>query len=356
MPDPSAVTSALRDAWTLQIGWCDRGGSPFTARVLEAAWSDWLAGGALRELMPDWPRDPVQDAVALRVAGALHSLVLDGSDPVLAANYPPRTDTFDPVAGSAAVRNALDAHRARVALYLQRPPQTNEVGRSAVLLGGFAEIAARTGLPLALREVGASAGLNLLWFRFRYELGALQWGDRASPVTIRAQWHGAPRALAPAIDVASFSGCDAAPIDLAAPHAALRLASYVWPDQRERLQRLQAAIELALAEGIRVEQTDAAAFVERELATVRAGATTVIYHSIVWSYLTAQTRESIRASIERAGAAATETAPVAWLSFEQVDPQARPHLTLTLWPGGERVKLAEAHPHGTFVIWGDAPP
>jgi hypothetical protein len=130
----------------------------------------------------------------------------------------------------------------------------------------------------------------------------------------------------------------------------------VWPDQRERLQRLQAAIELALAEGIRVEQMDAAAFVERELTTVRAGATTVIYHSIVWSYLTAQTRESIRASIERAGAAATETAPVAWLSFEQADPQARPHLTLTLWPGGERVKLAEAHPHGTFVIWGDAPP
>lgn len=345
------MIAELHDAWALQIGWCDRGGSPFTARVLEAAWSDWVAGGALHDLMPDWPRDPLQDAVALRVAGALHSLVLDGSDPVLAANYPPWTDTFDPVAGTAALRDALDAHRPRVALYLQRPPQTNEVGRSAVLLGGFAEIAARTGLPLALREVGASAGLNLLWHRFHYELGALQWGDPSSPVTIRSDWRGAPRVLPPSIDIASFNGCDAAPIDLSAPHAALRLASYVWPDQRERLRRLQAAIELARAEGIRVESIDAAAFVARELATVRTGETTVIYHSIVWSYLSAQTREAIRASIERAGASATDTAPVAWLSFEQPDPQARPHLTLTVWPGGERLTLAETHPHGTFVNW-----
>ena len=342
----------LAPAWQQQIAWCDRGGSPFTARVLEAAWNDWLAGGALRELMPDWPSDPWPDAVPLRVAGALHSLVLDGTDPVLAALYPPAMNAFDPVAGPVAVHTALRVHRDRVADYLLRPPQTNEIGRSAVLLGGFATIATRTGLPLALREIGASAGLNLLWPRYRYELGtARTWNPRASAVTIRCDWQGTPPALPPVIETSSCLGCDASPIDLRAPGAAARLASYIWPDQRERLLRLQAAITLATAADVKVERADAAAFVARELATLRAGETTVIYHSIVWQYLTSATRQAIRASLQDAAARATHAAPLAWLAFEMPDPKTRPLLTLTLWPGGTRETLAQAQAHGQFAHW-----
>ena len=346
------MNAELSAAWQRQVVWCDRGGSPFTARVLEAAWGDWLAGGILRELMPSWPRDPWPDAVPLRVAGALHSLVLEGTDPSLAAVYPPRRETFDTVGGPEAVRNALRVHSARVAEYLQRPPQTNEIGRNAVLLGGFAMIAARTGLPLALRELGASAGLNLLWPRYQYQLGpSTHWGDAASPVVIHCDWQGTPPSLAADIEIASCSGCDTAPIDLNTPGAATRLASYVWPDQRERLQRLQAAIALAKAAGIRVESVDAADFVARELAATREGETTVVYHSIVWQYLATETRERIRALIKDAGARATPAAPLAWLALESLDPQALPHLVLTHWPGGARTTLAEAHPHGGFARW-----
>jgi len=346
------MISELEAAWQQQVAWCDQGGSPFTARVLQAAWDDWLAGGTLRELMPDWPRDPWPDAVPLRVAGALHAMALDRSNTELAALYPPAHDTFDPVAGPMAIRDALRTQRERVADYLRHPPQTNEIGRSAVLLGGFATLAARTGLPLALREIGASAGLNLLWHRYRYSLGPdLTWGDPTSPVTVRCAWRGTPPALPPAIRVNSWSGCDVAPIDLRRPGAAVRLASYVWPDQRERLLHLQAAISLATATSLMVEQIDAADFVARELDRVRPGETTVIYHSIFWLYLSKQTRSAIRASIQAAGARATPAAPVAWLAFEMADPQFRPFLTLMLWPGGERETLARAHAHGHFADW-----
>src|SRR2546421_351173 len=94
-------------------------------------WDDWLTGGTLRELIPDWPRDPVADAFALRAAGALPALVLARCDPALAELSPPRSGAFDPIAGPEAVRSALRKHRAHLSDYLQRPPQTNEVGRSA---------------------------------------------------------------------------------------------------------------------------------------------------------------------------------------------------------------------------------
>jgi hypothetical protein len=346
------VNSELGAAWLQQIAWCDKAGSPFTARVLEAAWNDWLAGGALRELMPDWPGDPWADAPPLRVAGALHSLALEGADPALEAIYPPRRIAFDPVAGTEAVRNALRVHRERVAEYLCRPPQTNEIGRSAVLLGGFAMIAARTRLPLALREIGASAGLNLLWHRYRYELGgSITWGDPASPVTVRSNWQDHPPALPARIDLASWRGCDKTPIDLTAPHAAARLAGYVWPDQRERVERVQAAIALAKSENVNVEQADAATFLTRELAAMRSGEATVVYHSIVWQYLSEETRSALDRIIGVAGARATVEAPLAWLALEPPDPKSRPLLVLTLWPGGDRTVLAEAVPHGQSVHW-----
>lgn len=342
---------AIATAFERQIGWCDGAGSPFTARVLDAALADWRAGGALRELLPSWPGDPGVDVVPLRVAGALHAMALDGSDPALAALYPPRAEHFDPQRGPAAVVNALRSQRERVADYLRVAPQTNEIGRSAVLLGGFAEVARRTGLPLATLEIGASAGLNQLWHRFRYELDATRWGDATSPVTVRSQWQGALPALPSHIEIASQAACDVAPIDLARPEAALRLMSYVWADQRERLDRLRAAITLARAREVRVESADALAWVLRELAKPRPGQATVLYHSMMWQYMPAPTRAALRDAIADAGARATAAAPLAWLSLEPPDAGVVFDLRVTLWPGGESRRVATSHPHGREVTW-----
>ena len=339
------------EAWQRQIDYCDANASPFTARVLEATLADWRRGGALRELLPSWPGDAWADALPLRVAGALHAMALDGSDATLAALYPPVRQTFDAQAGPAAVSNALRSQPHRVLDYLRQPPQTNEIGRSAVLLGGFAEVARRTELPLVALEIGASAGLNALWQRYRYELGPIVWGPSTSAVHIRSDWQGNLPLLPMQIEVASRAACDVAPFDLRAPGAALRLASYVWPDQQERLERLRAAIALAALEGVRVEAADALAWATRELAQPRPGRATVLYHSVIWQYLPAATRAALRECIGNAGACATPLAPFAWLAFEPTPHHADFELTLTLWPGGERTVLATAHPHGREVQW-----
>ncbi len=347
------MKTSLADAWQRQIAYCNANQSPFTARVLEAAWADWQAGGALRALLPDWPADAAADAVPLRVAGALHCLALDGSDAALAALYPPRREHFDAEAAPAAIAAALHMHRTRVTDYLHLPPQTNEIGRSAVLLGGFAAIARATGLPLATLEIGASAGLNQLWHRYRYALGVdLQWGVAASPVAIRSDWRGKVPALPPHIEVASHAACDIAPLDLAQPGSALRLASYVWPEHRERLARLQAAVALAQHLQLKVEAADALAWVERELAIARPGMACVLVHSVMWQYMPAPTRAALRECIDAAGARASRSAPLAHLAFEP-DPRGVFELALTLWPGGQRTVLATAHAHGRWVDWVD---
>ena len=345
------MSADLAQAWRKQVTYCDANASPFTARVLEAAWADWQRGGALRELLPDWPGDASVDAVPLRVAGALHSLALDGSDPILASLYPPRRDTFDAQAAPAAIGAALHRHADRVRDYLTGAPQTNEIGRSAVLLGGFARIAVTTELPLSLLEIGASAGLNQLWHRYRYALGdGGHWGDADSPVLIRSQWQGHVPKLPATIAVADHAACDLAPLDLAAPGTALRLAAYVWPDQPERLERLQAAVALAQRLHVAVEADDALPWVRRHLAEPRPGAARVLYHSVMWQYMPEPTREALRQAIDSAGDRATRAAPLAWLRFEP-EGAGRFELTLTLWPGGQRETLATAHAHGRDVQW-----
>jgi hypothetical protein len=347
------MTNSLAEAWQRQIAYCDANQSPFTARVLEAAWADWQAGGALRALLPDWLGDAGADAVPLRVAGALHSLALDGSDAALAALYPPRCEHFDARAAPAAIAAALHTHRDRVAEYLRLPPQTNEIGRSAVLLGGFAAIARATGLPLATFEIGASAGLNQLWHRYRYALGgSLQWGDAASAAVIRSEWRGSVPTLPPHVEVASHAACDVAPLDLAQPGSALRLASYVWPEHRERLDRLQAAVTLAQRLRLKVAAADALAWVEREFAMPRIGIATVLVHSVMWQYMPSPTRTALHEFIAAAGTHASRSAPLAHLAFEP-DPRGVFELALTLWPGGQRTVLATAHAHGRWVDWVD---
>jgi len=171
------------------------------------------------------------------------------------------------------------------------------------------------------------------------------------PVCVASDWQGATPTLPAGIEVASHAACDLSPIDLSSPASALRLAAYVWPDQRERLERLRAAIALAQYLGVQVERADALDWVGRELSVARPGQATVLYHSIMWQYMAQGSRDALREMIAAAGKRATRDAPLAWLAFEPLAANANPQLLLTLWPGGQRHVLAEAHPHGRWVRW-----
>ena len=106
---------------------------------------------AFSTLLADWPGDAQADALPLRLAGALHALVLGGSTPELAICYP-LADPCDFARLRRVVLNALVTHGAVVRSFLASPPQTNEVGRSAVLVGGFHDIARWGDLPLRMLE------------------------------------------------------------------------------------------------------------------------------------------------------------------------------------------------------------
>ena len=237
---------------------------------------------------------------------------------------------------------------------LSGPPQTNEVQRSAALLPGLLHVAASTGLPLRLCEIGASAGLNLWPERHRYDFGSWHWGDPAAPLQLRCDWRGPVPAVAAApLQVRARAACDAQPIDLTAPGEALRLASFIWPDQTERLARLRAAQQVAtpwlVADGVRVQAQTAAAFVAAQLQAPQPGVATVLMHSVVWQYIDAAEQAAISASVQAAAAQATAAAPLAWLRLEPPDAAGGVELRCSLWPGGADTLLASAHPHGAWV-------
>ena len=144
---------------------------------------------------------------------------------------------------------------------------------------------------------------------------------------------------------------DQLPVDLADPEQRFRLLSYVWADQAERMARVRGAQEIARRDPPPIDRGDAADWVEAELTELPEGQTTVLYHSWVWNYLPATTRARVKAALAEAGSRAHARAGLAHLAFESVDGGDKSGLTLTLWPGGERRVLAEAHPHGRWVQW-----
>jgi hypothetical protein len=289
-------------------------------------------------------------ALPLRVLGAVHRLVLAGQAPALAAHYPSAGGRFEPEGAWRALREVARAHAPEIRARLASNVQTNEVQRCAVLLGGFLRVASATGLPLRVREIGASAGLNLLFDRFRYELGPHRWGDPAAPLVLRAAWEGAPPDLDAKLCVASRAGCDVDPIDASDAADRLRLESFVWPDQPERHARVRAALAAAQADPPRVERAHAGEWVPRELAARPAGQATVLMQSHVFWYLPETEREGILRDVRAAGERAGAERPLAWLRFEGTEPDAA-ELRLWRWPPGEDRLLARAHHHASWVRW-----
>ncbi len=343
--------AAIREVFREQARSCAKMGSPFTARVCALLAERMAVGGAVADRVLGWPGDASYQGatVALRLTGGLHGLVLERTDPALAAVYPP--NEVDDAALWTAISAALVRHADYLLSRLDGPPQTNEPQRSAALCAGFLTVAERVGgLPLVTSELGASAGLNLSWDRFAYRLGGATWGDPVAPVRLQPDWQGPPPPL-PSIRVAARAGCDIAPLDATTPEGRLRLLSFVWPDQTARFARTAAAIEVARAAGIRVEPADAADWLARRLAVPHPGHAHVVYHSIIWTYLPPATQARITGLLAEAGARAPSDAPLAWLRLEGGDAENGAEITLTLWPDGETRTLGRASHHGTWVRW-----
>lgn len=349
----TALPHAIK-AFQVQINACRAGGSPFSAAVLEVLAIDFAKQGPVYHLAHSWDENAVRDAMALRLLGGLHRLALDDAAPELAKHFPSvggapgQSLAADVIATVSGQHDFLSG-------YMSLPPQTNEVGRSSALLGGFLTLVQETAIPLRLLEIGSSAGLNLFWDLFAYANGAFEWGE-PSDVVLRTEWSGPLPPLAAKPDVVERAGCDIAPVDVQSQSDCRRLESYVWADQPERLDRARGAIAIAQRTAHILEKADAGEWLTRHLAEPADGVCSVVFHSIMWQYMAKATQDRARQAIVEAGRRVTASAPVAWLRLELTDPTSYPVVTLTTWPGERERVLGTAHFHGAWVKWGDDQP
>jgi len=296
---------------------------------------------------------------------ALHKLVLDHPHAELAAFYP--TVTARPVPNGDPIpalhRFVADHASELTTLIATRTTQTNEVNRSCLWFAALRHAAGDADdRPIALIEVGASAGLNLHPDGYRYDFGdGRVRGDAGSAVSLACQITGGSppldRELPPIIDRV---GIDLHPIDPTDPVEARWLQACVWPEQLERHRRLDAALTFAVDHPVRMIADDAVDGLADAIESCDADAHVVVIHSWMLTYVAKDRRAAFASVLELAGRDRTLT----WISAESsgVVPSvvAPPGLAssdtvvgMTRWRGRARDDEVAAicHPHLRWMRW-----
>lgn len=352
LPD-SGKTASFARRFRSQAAHCERAGSPLYGRLLEVAAVDIERRGpcwnvvqsyAERRLLPP-------PAAPLAFMAAVHQVVLEHPGSVLEPYYPSTGGDTSRVGLDAAFLEVISAHGNRIRELLHRPVQTNEVARSRVLLGGFLTVAHETQLPLRVLEFGASAGLNLRWDQYRYEVDDLGWGARDSPLHLVDGFIEGRPPLHLEAEVAERRGCDLSPIDPRSEDGQIKLVSHVWADQVDRLEQLRAAFLVAATVDAPVEAADALAWVTAMLGAPVSGVATVVYDTCMMEYLDPAVRSGIHQTIEGAGARAADDCPLAFLHLAPSSTPGEEELSLTTWPGGVRRLLASCDPYARKIRW-----
>lgn len=236
------------------------------------------------------------------------------------------------------------------AVMLSHSTQTNEPGRCATLLPVFA----RLPQPLALIEVGASAGLCLLPDRYAYRYGdhAVRPDDICADAPVFPCRASSGTPLPRAIPrIVWRAGLDLNPLDVADAAQTAWLETLVWPEQTGRAERLRAAMRIARADPPRLVQGDLRDGVATLAAEAPKDATLVVFHTAVLAYLPGETER-------RAFAMAVTSCCDYWVSNEA--PRVLPDIAARApaQPPRERfilavngVPVAWTEPHGAALEW-----
>jgi hypothetical protein len=258
--------------------------------------------------------------------GAVHLPLLAGTDHPLARFYPsiageralPPEDAGPALVSFGRERAAELAETIRTRLV-----QTNQVQRAIGLRLGLSTIADEVPGPVHVIEAGTSAGLNLRFGRYGYQLNGRQFGDPVSPVQLIAECHGpGPQ---PDLDhqpaIASVLGIDLHPVNARDPGERAWLQALVWPDNHRQRALLTTALELAAADPPPILAGDVIDVLPGIAGTLPAGQPRVVFHSATRLHVPADRLAAFDAAIERAG----DSGPLWRLSIEDApDPESRP--------------------------------
>jgi hypothetical protein len=223
-----------------------------------------------------------------------------------------------------------------------RATQTNEAGRCAILLPVLAALPQ----PLALLEVGASAGLCLYPDRYSYRYGNHRIGAD-DPVLSCAATGMAPPARLP--EVVWRAGLDLNPLDVTDPADLAWLDALIWPDHAHRRARLRAAAAIVAAEPPLLVAGDLVDDVSALAARAPADATLVVFHTSVLYQVPPPRREAF--------AEVVAGLPGHWIASET--PNVLPYDALPTPPDDalrnvlalDGTPLAWTAPHGQEIIW-----
>lgn len=339
----------LSEAFTWYADWAE-GISPLYERLTRETAEDQTLCDIASEAPSDQP--PPQLFLA-----AVHALLLRGSEHRLAAFYPTCSD--DPVDPATrdpfpAFREFCLANEARIReIVSSRRVQTNAVGRSAILFPAFQHVVtAGAQPPLALVEIGASAGLNLYWDRFQYKYeGYGAYGNLDSPIQIESGVQGDidPPLSHTIPDVGYRVGVDLDTLDVTDSADIHWLRALVIPDQQWRHQRLEAAIKLVQDDPPRLREGDAVDVLPELLPKVPDNLELCVFSTHILYQLNEEQLKNlgnilIKHSQER---------PIHWLSN---DPHAESnHMTYryaALHKGVEEERqIAEHDSYGKWIRW-----
>jgi len=300
-----------------------RGRSPLYAELAEAVAAD----AALLDLLLTLPEAKRQPNLLLAAVRHLHGTP----------------------SGAAAFRGILAGDFPAIrAVMLARATQTNEPARCATLL----PVLARLPQPLALLEVGASAGLCLLPDRYGYDYGRRRLAPPGPDAPVFACTADAATPLPDAMPrIAWRAGLDLSPVDVTDAEATAWLRTLVWPEQAGRAARLDQALRVAARQPPRVVRGDLGRDLAALAAEAPADATLVIFHTAVLAYVPEQAaRDAFAAEARRlAGAWVANEAPgiLPAIAARAGDPPAPGRFLLSV--NGNPVAWTD--PHGGEISW-----
>ncbi|HEX6477117.1 MAG TPA: DUF2332 domain-containing protein [Acidimicrobiales bacterium] len=332
-----------------------RGASPLYERLARDSAEE---PELLALLLPAAPRDRLPH---LLFAAVQYLLLGEGADPL---------DTFGDKPSSVFRAWCLARRSDIERLTASRVVQTNEVGRCAALLPCLATVAERVMQPLAVVEVGASAGLNLRFDRYRYVFGpGLETGAEDTDVVLRPRLQGGRVPPVSTPEVAWRRGLDRQPVDVTDDNAVRWLRACIWPEQRWRIELFERAAALARHDPPQVEKGDVYESLPAMVGHAPEQAALCVVHTAFLSYLPDQ---------QRFGELLAELArerPIWWVSGEGTGlvpqlpappPPPTPAEGISFLygvvplgvPGEQPRALARAGAHGAWFEWldVDSPP
>jgi hypothetical protein len=247
-------------------------------------------------------------------------------------------------------RTWVITHWGRVSTTMQRRrTQTNEPGRCASLLPLLASLPQ----PLALIEVGASAGLCLYPDHYLYQYDDRPpLGPSASPVSLTCRTVGPVPFPERLPTVAWRAGIDLNPLDVRDADDMHWLNCLVWPEQRDRLDRLRKAAGIARAEPPHLVRGDLNQAVRELVSQAPRGATPVVFHSAVLVYLTNEARSAFTETMRRMpGHWITNESPRVLPTVEAQLPRSAPSDKAVFALALDEQPMAFAGPHGQSLEW-----